>query len=262
MNLLSLYLIVGMFTGLLTGLLGGGSGPILIPILTALLIYQGISSELAIHLAVGTALGIAVFAMLAAMHAQRKHLPQIKDVVKQLLPGGIIGSVIGAILASYFTGAVFKILFGVVLISIALLMLVEQQFNETSSSLPNKKQFFIFSIPMGIIATCFGVGIGPTCVPLLKKYGFPIPKAITVATFVGGVIVLFATAGFIIMGNQQADLPAYSVGYVFLPMLVGVGFPSIVFARLGSRLTHLVPPKVLKLFFAVFLFLIGLKMFI
>lgn len=262
MNLLSLYLIVGIFTGLLSGLLGGGSGPILIPILTVLLIYQNITPELAMRIAVGTALGIAMFAMLAAMHTQRKQLPQIGGIVKQLLPGGIIGSIIGTILAGYLTGAVFKILFGLVLISIALLMLVEHQFNKTPPSSPNKKQLFIFSIPMGIIATCFGIGIGPTCIPLLKKYGFSMSTAITIATFVGGIIVLFATGGFIIIGLHQSNLPAYSVGYVFLPMLLGIGLPSIVFARLGSRLTYLVPAKALKLFFVTFLIFISLNMFI
>lgn len=258
MNLIILYLIVGILSGFITGFLGGGSGPILIPILTALFIYQHISPELAIRLAVGSALGIAMLAMLAAMHAQRKQLPQIKEIVSQLLPGGIIGSVIGAILAGYLTGAVFKVLFASVLIGIAFIMLIEQRFNYTQSSLPNKKQLFIFSIPMGIIATCFGVGIGPTCVPLLKRCGLSISKAITVATFVGGVIVFFATTGFIIMGHNQTNLPTYSVGYIYLPMLVSIGFPSIVFARLGSRLTYLVPPKVLKSFFAVFLIIISI----
>ncbi|MBA2652717.1 MAG: sulfite exporter TauE/SafE family protein [Tatlockia sp.] len=260
MYLVGLYLVIGIFTGLLTGILGGGTGPILIPILTALLIYQDFPSELVMRLAVGTALGIAVIAMLASMHTQRKYMSEVKGIVAQLLPGGIIGSVIGVLLAGYLSDYMFKFLFGFVVIGIALYMIFDYRFNGTKSALPSKKKFFLLSIPMGIIATCFGVGMGPICVPLLKKFGFIISTSIAVATFVGGIIVLFAALGFVIMGYHQASLPTYSLGYIYLPILAWIGIPSILFARIGAKLSHIFPPEALKTLFTVFLLLIGLKM--
>lgn len=119
MDLMGLYIIIGIFTGLLTGLLGGGSGPMLIPILSALFIYQKVPSELVMRLAVGTALGIAVLAMMASMHSHRKHLSEINGIVMRLLPGGVIGSVMGTVLATYLSCHVFKIIFGIVIICIA-----------------------------------------------------------------------------------------------------------------------------------------------
>ncbi|MBA3537142.1 MAG: sulfite exporter TauE/SafE family protein [Tatlockia sp.] len=262
MSLIGLYLIIGIFTGLLTGLLGGGSGPILIPILTALLIYQDVPSDLVMRQAIGTALGIAVLSMLASMHVQRKHLSEVKGIVVQLLPGGIIGAVVGTLLAGYLVGYLFKILFGIVIISIAFYMIFDYRFNNTQTALPDKKKFFAISIPMSIIATCFGVGLGPICVPMLKKYGFLMSTSIAIATFVGGVIVLFAAIGFIIMGYHQTNLPAYSFGYIYLPILAGIGIPSIISARIGAKFTHTFPPKALKILFTSFLILIGLKMMI
>lgn len=263
MYLISLYIIIGTSTGLLTGLLGGGSGPMLIPILSALLIYQGVAPEMVMRLAVGTALGIAVFSMLASMHIHRKHMSEeVKSIAVQLLPGGIIGAVIGTILAGYLSGYLFKILFGMIVIGIALSMIFDNRFNHNQSALPVKKKLFVISIPLAIIATCFGVGMGPTCVPLLKRYGLPISKAIPVATFVGGVLVLFAALGFVIMGYQEPNLPAYSIGYIFLPMLAGIGIPSILSAPIGAKLTHKFPAKTLKKLFAAFLFSVGLKLIV
>ncbi|MBA2656858.1 MAG: sulfite exporter TauE/SafE family protein [Tatlockia sp.] len=262
MYLVGLYLIIGTFTGLLTGLLGGGSGSILIPILTALLIYQDVPTELVMHQAVGTALGIAVLAMLASMHMQRKQISEVKGIVVQLLPGGIIGAVIGTLLAGNLGGYMFKILFGLVVIGIAFYMIFDYRFSKTQNTLPDRKKFFALSIPMSIIATCFGVGLGPICVPMLKKYGFAMSTSIAIATFVGGVIVLFAAIGFVIMGSYQTNLPAYSFGYIYLPILAGIGIPSILSARIGAKLTHVFPQKALKIIFISFLILIGLKMII
>lgn len=255
-----LYISIGVATGLFTGLLGGGSGPILIPILTALLLYQGVNSDLVMHLAVGTSLGIAVIAMLASIHMHHKYIPEIKGIALQLLPGGIIGAILGTILAAYLSGYVFKLLFGLVVLGIAVYIIFDYRFNPHNPKLPSKHKLFFISIPLGTIATCFGVGMGPLCVPLLKRYGLSISKAIAIATITGGILVIFAAVGFAITGYNHPNLPAYSLGYIYLPMLMGIGIPSIVSARIGAKLTHKFSARTLKIIFSSFLAVIGIKM--
>lgn len=257
MYLMGLYLIIGTTTGFLTGLLGGGSGPMLIPVLAALFVYQGMASELVMRLAVGTSLGIAMVSILASIHVHNKHLFELKRLIKILLPGSMIGALIGVVLASYISGHNFKILFGLVIFGIAFYTIFDQYFENKSLTLPGNKKLFAITIPMGMIATCFGVGMGLFCVPLMKRYGLPISKSIAVATFVGGFLVIFAAAGFIVIGYSQPNLPTYSIGYIYLPMLVGIGIPSIFSARIGAKLTYKLAAKNLKIIFAVFLVIVG-----
>jgi uncharacterized protein len=52
---------------------------------------------------------------------------------------------------------------------------------------------------------------------------------------------------------NPAAMPAYSVGFVYLPAALGVALTSILFAPLGARWAHQLPANTLKRLFAVFL---------
>jgi uncharacterized membrane protein YfcA len=262
MSHMMLYILTGMTTGVVTGLLGGGSGPILVPILAMLLMDQTGSPTLAMHMAVGTALAIALLAMITSIMTHHRHLSHIKTMAFALLPGGLIGSIVGTVLATSLSGATFKLMFGMVVLSIGLYTLLQHSSNTNVVNLPvvHKQKFFWISIPLGVIATCFGIGMGPLCVPLLKKYGLTMAQAIAAATLVGMILVIFATGGFVIAGYYHGQLIPHSVGYVYLPMLAWIGIPTIIFARVGAQLTHRFSQRSLKTVFTTFLFVIGIKM--
>lgn len=264
MNHLLLYIFTGMATGIITGLLGGGSGPILVPILAALLAYQVQSTTVAMHMAVGTSLGIALLAMLISVHAHQRHLLHIKAAAFALLPGGLLGSIIGTVLATSISGSTFKLLFGIIVLLVAAYTFFHSSTHDSEKPLPppHKTKFFFLSIPLGAVATCFGIGMGPLCVPMLKKYGLSMSQAIAAATLVGTVLVIFATLGFIIAGYHQGSMPPYSIGYVYLPMLAWIGIPTILFARIGAKLTHYFSHQTLKIIFVTFLVVIGIKMLV
>ena len=57
-------------------------------------------------------------------------------------------------------------------------------------------------------------------------------------------------------------LPAYSLGYVYLPALAGIVAASVLTAPLGVRLAHSLPVDKLKRVFALLLFVMGTKMLI
>jgi uncharacterized membrane protein YfcA len=54
-------------------------------------------------------------------------------------------------------------------------------------------------------------------------------------------------------------MPAYSVGYIYLPAFVGIAIASSQFARVGAKLAHTLPQKHLKKIFAIFLMVIGVR---
>src|SRR4030042_577985 len=68
--------------------------------------------------------------------------------------------------------------------------------------------------------------------------------------------------GYIVNGLGAADLPAYCLGYVYLPALAGIVAASVFTAPLGVRLAHSLPVGKLKRIFALLLFGMGAKMLI
>ena len=53
--------------------------------------------------------------------------------------------------------------------------------------------------------------------------------------------------------------PAWSLGYVYVPAMVGIALTSMFFARFGARLAHRLPPRLLKRLFALLLLSVGLS---
>ena len=85
-------------------------------------------------------------------------------------------------------------------------------------------------------------------------------QAIATAATIGFPLALASSLGFVVTGLDESGLPPLSLGYVNLPAFGGVVAASILFAPLGARLAHQLPDKLLKRVFAVFLFLLALRM--
>ena len=54
-------------------------------------------------------------------------------------------------------------------------------------------------------------------------------------------------------------LPAHSLGFIYLPALLGIALTSMIFARFGARLAHKVSPRLLKRMFAALLLCVGIS---
>ena len=87
---------------------------------------------------------------------------------------------------------------------------------------------------------------GTTFASLLVRLVFPL--AIAGAT------------GYAVAGLTVDGLPRWSVGFVYLPALVGISITSLAVAPYGARLAHRLKGSTLKRIFAVFL--IGMGAFV
>jgi uncharacterized membrane protein YfcA len=63
-------------------------------------------------------------------------------------------------------------------------------------------------------------------------------------------------------GWQHPELPEYSIGFVYLPAVLGVVATSVVFARVGANLAHRLDAKLLKRIFALLLMVVGIRFLI
>jgi len=66
--------------------------------------------------------------------------------------------------------------------------------------------------------------------------------------------------GYIANGWMLETLPAYSLGFVYLPALAGLVVASVLTAPFGARLAHRLPVARLKKFFALLLVVLGTRM--
>jgi len=85
-------------------------------------------------------------------------------------------------------------------------------------------------------------------------------NAIGTSSALGFPIAVAGAAGYIMSGLNKTGLPPHSLGYVYLPALLGIAGMSVLIAPVGARFSHKLPISTLKKVFGIFLYAIGVKM--
>lgn len=74
-------------------------------------------------------------------------------------------------------------------------------------------------------------------------------------------LALFAAAGYVAAGwHRAAELPEYTLGYVYLPALGGITAFSMVFAIVGANLTAKLPDQILRRAFGGILAVLAVRL--
>jgi uncharacterized membrane protein YfcA len=115
---------------------------------------------------------------------------------------------------------------------------------------------------IGVVSSLVGIGGGSLSVPFMIWCNIPVHQAIGTSAAIGFPIAVAGTAGYIVNGLSAPDLPAWSIGYVYLPALVGLIITSVLTAPLGVRLAHRLPMEGLRRIFAILLLAMGTRMLI
>jgi len=113
---------------------------------------------------------------------------------------------------------------------------------------------------IGTVSAIVGIGGGSLTVPFLTWCNIPMRQAVATSAACGLPIAVAGALGFMVTGFNAADLPAWSLGYVYGPALISVAAVSMLTAPLGASLAHTLPTEMLKKVFAVFLAVVGTKM--
>ncbi len=253
------YLAAGVFAGLTSGLLGLGGGIIIVPVLYWVFQGQGIPPDALMHYAVGTSLASIVFTSLSSIRTHHRRGAVLWEVVRWLTPGVATGALLGALLANYVHSDGLRILFGVFELLIALQMglaLIPQ----AQRPLPARGGLAAFGGGIGVLSSLMGIGGGSFTVPFLHWCRVNMRQAVATSAACGLPIAVMGSIGFIITGWQDAQGIPGSLGYVYLPALLGIVVSSVLFAPLGAALAHRLPVEQLRRVFALVLLLIALKM--
>ena len=243
------YLMVGSIAGLISGLFGLGGGAVIVPLLIFTFLARGISPDVATHMAIGTSLATIVFTALSSIYTHHQKQAIRWDIVKTLVPGILLGGLLGGLFAISLGGVLLQLLFGGFLMLVALQLLVYKP-KVGVRSLPGYVGMGASGSLIGGISALFGIGGGTLSVPLLTFFGIKIHQAVGTAAACGLPVAIGATLAYSTATIDGLSRPEGSVGFVFLPALLGIIIASLPCARLGALLAHRVNAQKLRRGFA------------
>lgn len=252
------YLALGAAAGTMAGLFGVGGGLIIVPALVFAFGLQGVDAAVAMHLAVGTSLATIVVTGASSTwaHYQRGSIQQ--QWFLSLLPGLVLGAIAGVFVAGALSGGLLGTLFGlfVMLVAIKMAMGIGPRAGQVA---PGRLGMGLAGVVIGGVSALFGIGGGTLSVPWLSRCGARMTQAVGTSAACGLPIALFGALTFIAVGWNHPALPPGATGFVMWPAFLGIVLASVPFARLGVRLAHTLPARVLRLAFAALLAIVGLR---
>ncbi|MFO6422525.1 sulfite exporter TauE/SafE family protein [Motilimonas sp. KMU-193] len=253
-----IYPLLGAVAGLIAGLFGLGGGIIIVPVLIFAFGLLDMPTSILVHMAVGTSLATIIVTSSSSVLTHHKLKAINWPVVKQMTIGIIIGTWLGAAAADFVSGEQFKKLIGVFSLLVALQMGLNLK-PKAARNLPNATGQTLAGTIIGALSSLFGIGGGSLSVPYFSYCSVPIANAIATSAALGLPIAIAGTLGHIYAGLDTPNLPSYSLGYVYLPAWLGIILTSALFAKLGAKLAHQLPPLLMKRLFALLLSLVATK---
>jgi hypothetical protein len=262
LELLIMFLAVGVVAGLLAGTLGMGGGVVVVPALLMIFPLMDFPSSILAQQAVATSLATIVVTSISSIRAHHRLGAVRWPVALPLAFGILLGAFGGAFFASSISSDLLVRLFGIFAIIVSLQMGLRSRRPPAvgEERLPGKIGLTLVGTLIGTLSSMFGIGGGSLTVPFLSACRLRMQQAVAISAVGGLPIALGGGLGFVLAGWQHPDLPSGSFGFIYLPAAAGIVLTSFPLARVGARLAHRLPATTLKRVFAVALFLIGLKL--
>ncbi len=258
-TLIPIFLVLGAVVGFMAGLLGIGGGFTMVPVLVEVFSSQGFAREHIVPMAIGTSAGTIVFTAFSSARAHHARGAVDWRVVAAMSPGIIAGSLVGPQIASALPPAIMAGVFGSFIWWGAWRMLRNRP-------------------PVALAPAAWARrpdrdGIADRRRRRHGRHRRRIPRCAVHDPLQRQA----AHRGGDVRGDrhsrcdrrddrlhvrrlEQAGLPAYAVGYVYMPALVGIVVTSTLLAPVGARVAHALPVAKLRFVFASMLFLLGAYM--
>jgi uncharacterized protein len=253
------YLLMGLFVGFFAGLLGIGGGIMLVTLMVFMFTAQGFPADRVVHVALGTSLASIVFTSISSLRAHHHHGAVRWEIFRLATPGLVIGTLLGTLVADILQSRYLAIFFvAFVYYSSAQMFLNAKP--APSRKLPGPAGMSVATTGIGVVSSLVGAGGGVLTIPLMMMCNVPLRHAIGTSAALGLPIALAGAAGYAGNGLGQDHLPPWSIGYVYLPALIGIVIGTFVTVPAGARAAHTMPVNRLKRIFAVILFILASKM--
>ena len=252
-------ILAGSLTGLLAGVFGVGGGTAIVPVLYEAFGIYGVSDDVRMPLCVGTSLAVIVPTSVASFksHYQRGAV-DLGTLTAWILPISV-GVILGIVAASNARPVLFKVVFVLVCLFLAIRLLAGKDKWKLGSSLPGRIVMAAYGFMIGLSSALMGIGGGLVANIVFSLYGRPIHVAVATASGVGIIVSLPGAIGYGFAGWNHYGLPPLSAGYVSVLGLMLLTPLSVVTARYGARLAHYLSKRHLELAFSAYLGLVSAR---
>ena len=250
---------LGVFVGFFSGLLGIGGGAMTVPILGLVFLAFGFPTEHVMPMGLGTSLAVIIPASASSAREHRRHDAVRADLVRAVAPGIALAGLAAGAIARVTPVAFLKYFF------LAFVFYVTAQIffglkPSRERPLPGRAGLAGIGVLIGGVSGLVGVGGAMISLPFMTWWGVPFRSAIGTSAAISLVVAVAGTLGYVAAGITVPSLPEWTVGYVYLPALLGISVTSVFVAPWGARLAHRLPVGILKKAFALFLLALAVKL--
>jgi uncharacterized membrane protein YfcA len=254
-------MLCGSISGFLAGLLGIGGGMILVPFMILVFNHLGFSQEVIVHMAIATGMCTILFTTSSAIWAHHKHGSIDWKLVAALSPGMVFGGLIGGSeLFEALKTSWLSLFFAVFIVYTSIQMLLNKK-PKAGRDLPGALGLFSFGGFAGALASLVGAGGAFITVPFMLWCNVKPHTAMATSSGLGLPVAAAATLGYMYGSWGNPNLPAGSMGFVYLPAVACIVVVSIFTAPFGARLARKLDVAQLKRVFGVMLLLLAAFMF-
>lgn len=245
---------LGLVTGFLAGLLGIGGGMLIAPFVTLIMSTRGVPADLAVKMAIATSMATIIFTSLSSVRAHHQRGAVRWNIVKGLAPGILLGGAIASVgVFSVLKGTWLALFFALFVGFSATQMLLNKK-PKPNREMPGTWGQVAAGSVIGFLSGLVGAGGGFISVPFMLAHNVAIINAVATSAALGFPIALANAVGYAISGASLPGLPAWSLGYIWLPALAVIASCSVLTAPLGAQMAHKLPVDKLKRVFALILY--------
>lgn len=255
-------LALGAVVGFLAGLLGIGGGLVIVPALILMLPLTGIAPDALMPVVLATSLAAIVLTAISTLvtHYRRRNIPRF------FLPQMLVGVGLGGLAGGYFADLIPSDYLQVFFAIFAMLMAIQMWYGakKAEGEFIERPEYSSVTLTVvcfiiGVIASLLGIGGGVLLVPFLTSVvKLDMRRSIGASAAVGFAVAAMGSIGYLGAGlSSSITLPTWSLGYIYLPALMGIICLSMFTAPLGVSVAQRLPVKVLKRCFSVLLFIVA-----
>ncbi|MBJ9952202.1 MULTISPECIES: sulfite exporter TauE/SafE family protein [unclassified Acinetobacter] len=229
MELYFILLAAGILSGILTILFGFAGGFVVVPLVYSTIHFHEASDSLAYGMAfksaVATSLllmvinsGLASYQQFTRGNIQRRYLFPIAYWIGV---GAVIGTFISLHIAAFYLKWAFVAYLSITILDCLSRQLKSQQTQQISQRGLNSKEQHLGGICIGVVAAALGVGGSVMTVPLFRRCGLEMSRAVALANPLSMPVALAGCLTLIIsQWIQPPHLGIHFWGYFYYPALI------------------------------------------
>jgi uncharacterized protein len=258
-----MFALIGVIIGILSSMFGFGGGFVVVPILFAFL-PDSIPSEYLMHTAIGTSLAVMIINSFNSTYNHAKKGNVTWSVFKLLVGYIAIGSLIGGMLAVYIDSDFLRFAFIGLLIYVLVSNIFKKSFtreiDEQSFHMPKQSSASFIGIGIGFLSTLLGIGGSTMTIPYLRNRGMRMIHSVALATPLGLPIAIVGALTYLITGIQIDTMPSSTLGFIYLPALIGFTIGGFVGVPIGRSWAQKLSDKLFSKIYLILLFIVVIMM--